>query len=65
MAARPAMKLLAGRGFIEVRRALLKPERRAGYLQALASEAPLLRSAKPGLLASFVSELGADANEAS
>ncbi|KAJ1639908.1 hypothetical protein T492DRAFT_1139197 [Pavlovales sp. CCMP2436] len=58
-----AAKLLAGKGFVEVRRALLKPERRAGYLAALASEAPLLRSSRPGLLASFVSELGADTNE--
>eukprot|EP00302_Diacronema_sp_CCMP2436_P012737 CAMPEP_0179855770 /NCGR_PEP_ID=MMETSP0982-20121206/10736_1 /TAXON_ID=483367 /ORGANISM="non described non described, Strain CCMP 2436" /LENGTH=174 /DNA_ID=CAMNT_0021741929 /DNA_START=109 /DNA_END=633 /DNA_ORIENTATION=- len=52
-----------GKGFVEVRRALLKPERWAGYLAALASEALLLRSARPGLLASFVPELGADANE--
>ncbi|KAG8457736.1 hypothetical protein KFE25_013242 [Diacronema lutheri] len=58
-----ASKLVAGKGFIEVRRAVLRPERRAAYLMAHANAAPLLSRARPGLLASLVAELGADANE--
>jgi hypothetical protein len=50
-------KLIAGRGFLEVRRTVLKPERRAGFL------ASLTPARRPGLLATLVPELGADAHE--
>lgn len=64
MRVRHASSLVAGKGFVEVRRAVLRPDRRAAYLAAHKDHQPHLARARPGLLACLVGELGADANEA-
>jgi hypothetical protein len=52
-----AGRLIAGRGLIEVRRTVLKPNRKTAWLDALTPKHT------PGLLACLVPELGADEHE--